>query len=271
MNDHLCRRITKVRLRFQQSNLQQKDSVYIEFESSADADTAVSNPPLQLGSTSDRLQCLHKRDYEQQQRSFPQSSSLGTSTGKQKQGSADSVQDNAANLGSDHEESRKRRKLAAAQAKQMDELQAALKREQAQTETLKEAVKMVRLTISWAQCQSISWAQCQSISWAQCQCFLEYTCKDNIPHALQAQQEASNAKATEKLAQSQLISKNVETSSLKGQLEAAVKRAKANAESVHAQYRPKVQNLEGQVQQLKDALETELSRNRRRTLPKFEL
>ncbi|DBA98353.1 TPA: hypothetical protein ACH3X3_012370 [Trebouxia sp. C0006] len=221
-------RITKVRLRFQQSNLQQKDSVYIEFESSADADTAVSNPPLQLGSTSDRLQCLHKRDYEQQQRSFPQSSSLGTSTGKQKQGSADSVQDNAANLGSDHEESRKRRKLAAAQAKQMDELQAALKREQAQTETLKEAVKM-------------------------------------------AQQEASNAKATEKLAQSQLISKNVETSSLKGQLEAAVKRAKANAESVHAQYRPKVQSLEGQVQQLKDALETELSRNRRRTLPKFEL
>ncbi|KAL0050262.1 hypothetical protein WJX82_007598 [Trebouxia sp. C0006] len=105
---------------------------------------------------------------------------------------------------------------------------AALKREQAQTETLKEAVKM-------------------------------------------AQQEASNAKATEKLAQSQLISKNVETSSLKGQLEAAVKRAKANAESVHAQYRPKVQSLEGQVQQLKDALETELSRNRRRTLPKFEL
>lgn len=263
MSNHLCRRITKVRLRFQQSNLQQKDSVYIEFESSADADTAVSNPPLQLGSTSERLECLHKQDYEQQQRSFPQSSSLGTSTGKRKQGSADSVQDNAANLGSDHEESRKRRKLAAAQAKQMDELQAALKREQAQTETLKEAVKTVRLTISWAQCQSISWAQCQ--------CFLEYTCKDNMPHALQAQQEASNAKASEKLAQSQLISKNVEISSLKGQLEAAVKRAKANAETVHAQYRPKVQNLEGQVQQLKDALETELSRNRKRTLPKFEL
>lgn len=147
MNYHLCCRITKVRLRFQQSNLQQKDSVYIEFESSADADTAVSNPPLQLGSTSERLQCLHKRDYEQQQRSFPQSSSLGTSTGKQKQGSADSVQDNAANLGSDHEESRKRRKLAATQAKQMDELQAALKREQAQTDNLKEAVKTVRLAI----------------------------------------------------------------------------------------------------------------------------
>jgi len=255
VKNHICRRITKVRLRFQQSNLQQKDSVYIEFESSADADTAVSNPPLQLGSTSERLQCLHKRDYEQQQRSFPQSSSLGTSTGKRKQGSADSVQDNAANLGSDHEESRKRRKLAATQAKQMDELQTALKREQAQTETLKEAIKTVRLTISWAQCL----------------CFLEYPCKDNIPHALQAQQEASNAKASEKLAQSQLISKNVEISSLKGQLEAAVKRAKANAESVHAQYRPKVQNLEGQVQQLKDALETELSRNRRRTLPKFEL
>lgn len=221
-------RITKVRLRFQQSNLQQKDSVYIEFESSADADTAVSNPPLQLGSTSERLECLHKRDYEQQQRSFPQSSSLGTSTGKRKQGSADSVQDNAANLGSDHEDSRKRRKVAAAQAKQMEELQAALKLEQAQTETLKATAETAR-------------------------------------------QAASNAKASEKLAQSQLISKNVEISSLKGQLEAAVKRAKANAESVHAQYRPKVQNLEGQVQQLKDALETELSRNSRRTLPKFEL
>ena len=101
--------------------------------------------------------------------------------------------------------------------------------------------------------------------------FSGYPCKDNISHALQAQQEASNAKASEKLAQGQLISKSVEISSLKGQLEAAVKRAKANAESVHAQYRPKVQNLEGQVQQLKDALETELSRNRRRTLPKFEL
>ncbi|KAL0041431.1 hypothetical protein WJX79_003098 [Trebouxia sp. C0005] len=221
-------RITKVRLRFQQSNLQQKDSVYIEFESSADADTAVNSPPLQLGSTSDRLECLHKHDYEQQQRSFPQSSSLGTSTGKRKQGSADSVQDNAANLGSDHEESRKRRKLAAAHAKQIDELQAALKREQAQIETLKEAAK-------------------------------------------KAQHEASNAQASQKLAQSQLISKNIEMTSLKGQLEAAVKRAKANAESVHAQYRPKVQNLEGQVQQLKDALETELSRNRKRTLPKFEL
>jgi len=58
------------------------------------------------------------------------------------------VQDNAANLGSDHEESRKRRKLAATQVRQMDELQAALKREQAQTETLKEAVKTVRLTVS---------------------------------------------------------------------------------------------------------------------------
>jgi len=53
------------------------------------------------------------------------------------------VQDNAADLGSDHEESKKRRKLAAAQAKQMDELQAALKREQAQTETLEEAAKLV--------------------------------------------------------------------------------------------------------------------------------
>ncbi|KAL0041432.1 hypothetical protein WJX79_003098 [Trebouxia sp. C0005] len=105
---------------------------------------------------------------------------------------------------------------------------AALKREQAQIETLKEAAK-------------------------------------------KAQHEASNAQASQKLAQSQLISKNIEMTSLKGQLEAAVKRAKANAESVHAQYRPKVQNLEGQVQQLKDALETELSRNRKRTLPKFEL
>lgn len=88
---------------------------------------------------------------------------------------------------------------------------------------------------------------------------------------MQARQEASDAKASDKLAQSQLISKNVEISSLKGQLEAAGKRAKSNVETVHAQYRPKVQNLEGQIQQLKDALETELSRNRKRTLPKFEL
>jgi len=211
---------------------------------------------LQLGSTSERLECLHKQDYEQQQRSFPQSSSLGTSTGKRKQGSADSVQDNAANLGSDHEDSRKRRKLAAAQAKQMDELQAALKREQAQTETLKEAAKTVTPDIIMSRMCVFSWI---------------FMPGHNIPHALQAQQEASNAKASEKLAQSQLISKNVEITSLRGQLEAAVKRAKANAETVHAQYRPKVQNLEGQVQQLKDALETELSRNRKRTLPKFEL
>lgn len=130
-------------MRFQQSNLQQKDSVYIEYENSADADAAVSNPPLQLGSTSERLECLHKKDYELQQRSFPQSSSLGASTGKRKQGSADSVEDNAATLPTDQEDSRKRKKFAAAQAKQIDELQAALRHEQAQTEILKEAAKQV--------------------------------------------------------------------------------------------------------------------------------
>ena len=139
----MCCRIIRVRLRFQQSNLQQKDSVYIEFEKSADADAAVASPPLQLGSYSERLECLHKRDYEQQQRSFPQTSSLATSTGKRKQGSADSVEDNAADLTEDQEQSRKRKKLSAAQAKQIDDLQAALKQEQAQIEHLREAAKKV--------------------------------------------------------------------------------------------------------------------------------
>ena len=54
-------------------------------------------------------------------------------------------------------------------------------------------------------------------------------------------------------------------------MDATVKRSKAAADRVHTQYRPKIQDLEAQIQQLKDALETELSKNRKRTLPKFEL
>lgn len=147
----LCHRIIRVRLRFQQSNLQQKDSVYIEFADAAGANAAIADPPLQLGSTSNRFECMHKEDYAQQQQSFPQTSSLATSTGKRKQGSADTVADNAADLTANKEKSIKRKKLEVAQAKEIDELQAALKQEQAQNAQLKEGSKQVGLLAAYLQ------------------------------------------------------------------------------------------------------------------------
>ena len=138
-----CHRVLRVRLRFQQSNLQQKDSVYIEFADTVSADAAVAAPPLQPGSSSKRLECLHKQDYEKQQRTFPQSASLGTSTGKRKQGSADSTGDNAADFSTDQDQSGKRKKTIADQAKQIDKLQTSLQKDQAEISRLREAVKQV--------------------------------------------------------------------------------------------------------------------------------
>lgn len=88
---------------------------------------------------------------------------------------------------------------------------------------------------------------------------------------LQAQQKEAEAMNTAKQIQNELISKGVEVASLKGQLDAANRRANLKADQVHAQYRPKIQNLEAQIQQLKNALETELSKHTKRTKPKFEL
>lgn len=88
---------------------------------------------------------------------------------------------------------------------------------------------------------------------------------------LQAQQKEAEATTRAKLAQGEMISKGVELASLKGQIEAANRRANSKADQVHAQYRPKVQNLEAQIQQLKDALETEVSRHTKRTIASFEL
>lgn len=88
---------------------------------------------------------------------------------------------------------------------------------------------------------------------------------------LQAQQGASDAVEQQKTAQALVISKGVEIASLNGQLEAANRKAKAGADKVHAQYKPKIQDLEAQVQQLRESLENELQRNRKRTASKFEL
>lgn len=88
---------------------------------------------------------------------------------------------------------------------------------------------------------------------------------------MQAQRKEAEATSKAKQAQSELISKGVELASLKGQLEASNRRAKLKADQVHAQHRPKVQNLEAQIQQLKDALETEVSKHSKRTIAKFEL
>lgn len=141
----VCLRILRVRLRFQQSNLQQKDSVYVEFADIASADAAVASPPLQPGSSSQRLECLHKKDYEKQQRGFAQTSSLGTSTGKRKQGSADSTGDNAGDFSVNLEQSRKRSKGSSDKAKQVDEMQVALQKEQAESARLREVAKQVSM------------------------------------------------------------------------------------------------------------------------------
>ncbi|KAL3131756.1 hypothetical protein ABBQ38_007475 [Trebouxia sp. C0009 RCD-2024] len=221
-------RILRVRLRFQQSNLQQKDSAYVEFADTASADAAVASPPLQPGSSSKALECLHKQDYEKHQRSVLQSISAGTSTGKRKQGSADSTGDNAGDFGMDLEQLRKRSKTTSDKAKQIHELQVALQKEQAASAQLKEVTK-------------------------------------------QARQKEAEAIKLAKQAQNELISKGVELASVKGQLDAANRRANMKADQVHAQYRPKIQNLEAQIQQVKNALETELSKHTKRTTPKFEL
>lgn len=141
----MCHRILRVRLRFQQSNMQQKDSVYIEFAEVASADAAVASPPLQPGASSKRLRCLHKQDYEKQQRGFAQTSSLGTSTGKRKQGSADSTGDNAGDFSVNLEQPRKRSKSTSDKAKQVDELQVALQKEQAESARLREVAKLVSM------------------------------------------------------------------------------------------------------------------------------
>lgn len=88
---------------------------------------------------------------------------------------------------------------------------------------------------------------------------------------MQAQQKEVEAVLKAKQAQNELISKGVELASLKGQMDAANKRANLKADQVHSQYRPKMQNLEAQIQKLKEALETEMSRHVKRTIPKFEL
>ena len=88
---------------------------------------------------------------------------------------------------------------------------------------------------------------------------------------MQAQQAATDAIAREKAAQAELNSTKKELCSLQGKLDMTIKKSKTSTESVHSQYRPKIQNLEAQVQQLTKALEDEVSRNRKRTVPKFEL
>ena len=88
---------------------------------------------------------------------------------------------------------------------------------------------------------------------------------------MQAQQVANDAIAKEKSAQAELNTTKKELCSLQGQLDMTTKRSKASTEGVHSQYRPKIQNLEAQVQQLTKALEDEVSKNRKRIVPKFEL
>ena len=88
---------------------------------------------------------------------------------------------------------------------------------------------------------------------------------------VQAQQKEVEAVTKAKQIQAELISKGVELASLKGQVDAANKRANLKADQVHAQYRPKMQNLEAQIQKLKEALETEMSKHIKRTMPKFEI
>lgn len=153
----MIHRILRVRLRFQQSNLQQKDSVYVEFADTASADAAVASPPLQPGSSSKLLECLRKKDYEQHQRSVLQSSSLGTSTGKRKQGSADSTGDNAGDFGMDQEHFRKHSKTTSGKAKQIGKLQVALQKEKAESAHLKEVTKQVHI-YSWSAVTTLSWS-----------------------------------------------------------------------------------------------------------------
>lgn len=45
-----------------------RGSVYVEFEHEASASRAVANPPMQLGSSSQRLHVMFKSDYQQQKR-----------------------------------------------------------------------------------------------------------------------------------------------------------------------------------------------------------
>lgn len=127
-----------MRLRYQQSNLQQKDSVYVEFATAASAHAAVAAPPMQLNSASSKLQCIHKNAYDQQQQSLPQTSSRATSGGKRKQGSSDSVED-----ASEADRTKRHKKQIAAQKQTIDELQSKLKQEQKQTAQLKTAVTQV--------------------------------------------------------------------------------------------------------------------------------
>ena len=166
----MCHRILRVRLRFQQSNLQQKESVYIEFADKSSADAAVASPPLQPGSSSKRLECLHKRDYEKQQRSFVQTSSLGTSTGKHKQGSADSTGDNAGDFSVDLEQSRKRSKTTSDKAKQIEELQVAVQKEQAESARLREVAKRVSMALCLEDGASACSKPCTILFWSIQQC-----------------------------------------------------------------------------------------------------
>ena len=117
--------------------------MYIEFADTASADAAVANPPLQPESSTKQLECLHKQDYEKQQQTFVQSSSLGTSTGKRKQGSADSTGHDGKVPHADHEQSQKRKKLVADQAKQIDKLQSEIANEQLESARLRELAKQV--------------------------------------------------------------------------------------------------------------------------------
>lgn len=134
---YVCR-VLRVRLRYQQSNLQQKDSVYVEFASAASADAAIADPPLQLNSATSKLHCQHKNAYEQQQQNLPQTSSRGTSAGKRKQGSSDSVED-----ATDADSAKRHKKQIAAQKQTISELESKLKEQQQQTTHLKTAVTQV--------------------------------------------------------------------------------------------------------------------------------
>ena len=134
--------VLRVRLRYQQSNLQQKDSVYVEFASAASADAAVADPPMQLDSTSSKLQCIHKNAYEQQQQNLPQTSSRATSTGKRKQASSDSAEG-----ATEDEKAKRRKKQIAAQKQVIEELQSKLQQEQEQTAKLRDALTQVTLSL----------------------------------------------------------------------------------------------------------------------------
>lgn len=147
-----CCSVLRVRLRYQQSNMQQKDSVYVEFASTASADAAVADPPPQLNSVDKKLQCIHKRVYEQQQQSLPQASSLATSAGKRKPASSNSI-----GAAAEDEKSKRRKRQIIAQQQTIEELQTKLQQEQEQSSQLRAALQQV------GSCQSQNFTTLQKV------------------------------------------------------------------------------------------------------------